>query len=383
MNMTPIYKILLVALCLLGVISCSDDVPEPAAPARTVLVYMAGDNSLAHYIDDNIEAMKRGCTKDNLNGGNLLIYADSVNKAPCLYKIEPREDGAECVLVKEYPEGNSVSPQTLRSVIQEVATTYPAESMGLVLWSHGTAWFPANPSSYLRAFGQDGDDFMEIYELADALDGFHFDFLAFDACYMGSVEVAYELRNAADYLIASATEVIGYGFPYDLMIRPMFSATADVQGIAEAFYTYYNMQSGKMRSASIALVKNDELEGLADASRAIFSTLSDEQLWAVPLAEVQPLEYFFQKTHCLYDMEDYVKHLTGGQTDTYAAFRDALDRSIVYKASTPQNYFAQTGQENIETFSGLSVYAPQETIPAMNAWYENLTWWKVVYNAGE
>ena len=255
--------------------------------------------------------------------------------------------------------------------------------MGLVLWSHGTAWFPTNPSSYMRAFGQDGDDFMEIYELADALDGFHFDFLAFDACYMGSVEVAYELRNAADYLIASATEVIGYGFPYDLMIRPMFSATADVQGIAEAFYTYYNMQSGNMRSASIALVKNDELEGLADASRAIFSTLSDEQLWAVPLAEVQPLEYFFQKTHCLYDMDDYVQHLTGGQTDSYAAFRDALDRSVIYKANTPQNYFAQTGQENINTFCGLSVYAPQEIIPAMNAWYENLAWWKSVYNAGE
>ena len=255
--------------------------------------------------------------------------------------------------------------------------------MGLVLWSHGTAWFPANPNSYLRAFGQDGNDFMEIMELADALDGFHFDFLAFDACYMGSVEVAYELRNTADYLVASATEVIGYGFPYDQMIRPMFSPSADVRGIAEAFYTYYNNMSGEMRSASIAVVKNDELEGLADASRAIFSPLSDEELWAVPLAEVQPLEYYFQKTHCLYDMDDYVKHLTGGQTDTYAAFRDALDRSIVYKASTPQNYFAQTGQENIETFSGLSVYAPQETIPAMNAWYENLTWWKVVYNAGE
>lgn len=381
--MTKIYRFLILAFCLVGAVSCSDDVPEPQTAARTVLVYMAGDNSLSKYAEYNLELIEEGCSAENLNGGNMLVYVDDRNNPPYLYKIEPGEERGTRVLVREYEEDNSASPETLRSVIQEVSATYPAESMGLVLWSHGTAWFPANPSSYLRAFGQDGDDFMEIYELADALDGFHFDFLAFDACYMGSVEVAYELRNAADYLIASATEVIGYGFPYDLMIRPMFSATADVQGIAEAFYTYYNMQSGKMRSASIALVKNDELEGLADASRAIFSPLSDEELWAVPLAEVQPLEYYFQKTHCLYDMEDYVKHLTGGQTDTYAAFRDALDRSVIYKACTPQNYFAQTGQENIETFSGLSVYAPQETIPAMNAWYENLTWWKVVYNAGE
>ena len=312
-----------------------------------------------------------------------MVYSDSINEAPRLYKIEPGKNGGKRVLVKEYPEGNSVSPQTIRDVIRDVSEAYPAESMGLVLWSHGTGWLPANPSSYMRSFGPDGNDYIEIMELAQVLNDFHFDFLAFDACYMGSVEVAYELRNCADYLIASATEVMGAGFPYDLMIRPMFSSTADVRGIAEAFYTYYNMQSGKMRSASIALVKNDELEGLADASRAIFSTLSDEQLWAVPLAEVQPLEYFFQKTHCLYDMDDYVQHLTGGQTDSYAAFRDALDRSVIYKANTPQNYFAQTGQENINTFCGLSVYAPQEIIPAMNAWYQNLAWWKSVYNAGE
>ena len=383
MIMTPIYKLLLVALCLLGVISCSDDVPEPAAPARTVLVYMAGDNSLAHYIGGNLKAIERGCSIENLNGGNLLVYSDSINEAPRLYKIEPGKNGGKRVLVKEYPEGNSVSPQTIRDVIRDVSEAYPAESMGLVLWSHGTGWLPANPSSYMRSFGPDGNDYIEIMELAQVLNDFHFDFLAFDACYMGSVEVAYELRNCADYLIASATEVMGAGFPYDLMIRPMFSSTADVRGIAEAFYTYYNNMSGLMRSASIAVVKNDELSGLADACRPIFSTLSDEELWAVPLAEVQPLEYFFQKTHCLYDMDDYVQHLTGGQTDSYAAFRDALDRSVIYKACTPQNYFAQADLQDIETFCGLSVYAPQEIIPAMNAWYHNLAWWKSVYNAGE
>lgn len=32
---------------------------------------------------------------------------------------------------------------------------------------------------------------------------------------MGGIEVAYELRNKTDYMIASPAEVISNGFPYE------------------------------------------------------------------------------------------------------------------------------------------------------------------------
>ena len=46
----------------------------------------------------------------------------------------------------------------------------------------------------------------------------HFDFIMFDACFMMSVEVAYEVRNYTDYYIGSPTENPGPGAPYDKVV---------------------------------------------------------------------------------------------------------------------------------------------------------------------
>ena len=54
----------------------------------------------------------------------------------------------------------------MRSVIGEVVSLYPADSYGLVLWSHGTAWLPSDYQNKLKAFGQDGNNWMEIDDLA-------------------------------------------------------------------------------------------------------------------------------------------------------------------------------------------------------------------------
>lgn len=56
---------------------------------------------------------------------------------------------------------------------------------------------------------------IETTDLADAMAdaGFHTEYILFDACYMSSVEVAYELKDVTHYLIASPTEVLSYGFP--------------------------------------------------------------------------------------------------------------------------------------------------------------------------
>ena len=49
---------------------------------------------------------------------------------------------------------------------------------------------------------------MEIDDLAKGLPDDLFDFILFDACYMASVECTYELRNKAEYILASPTETM-------------------------------------------------------------------------------------------------------------------------------------------------------------------------------
>lgn len=82
---------------------------------------------------------------------------------------------------------------------------------------------------------------MNISDLVTVLDDNmpHFDFIMFDACFMMSVEVAYAVRDYADYYMGCPTENPGPGAPYDKVVPYMFKPGAANQ-MAEAYFNHYN-----------------------------------------------------------------------------------------------------------------------------------------------
>lgn len=367
---TKLLISILSVLCLSFLLSCNKN-EEKTLPQRTVLIYMAGDNSLSSFVEYNMKMIEEGCKNADLENGNIIAYIDERGATPGLYRFRKDKNGiVSRNLIKEYEEENSASPENLRSVITTVKEQFPSESMGIVLWSHGTAWLPSNLDSYLRSFGQDGNNYMELDDLSYVLNDFHFDFILFDACYMASVEVVYALRNCTDYIIGSATEILADGFPYN-EITPML-LNADVTGIADSFYNHYDQMSGVSRSASVSVVKTSELDNLADACRNILSRQTEESLYNIDLYQVQALEYLTWNNHKLYDMEDYLSQIASNEE--YTNLKTAMDKAIIYKACTPENYFAQCGSIAIDKFSGLSIYAYQKNYPKLNDWYDQLEW---------
>lgn len=356
---------------------CTNDVPDPVAPTRTVLIYMAADNSLSSYSYDNIESIVQGTSASALNGGNLLIYVDAKNAAPQLLQIKVKSDGKiQKLSVKDYPEQNSVDPSVMREVFDRVISDYPADSYGLVLWSHGTAWLPYNVQPMLRSFGQDESNWMEIDELAEALPDHVFDFIMFDACYMASTEVAYALRDKADYILASPTEVLGEGFPYKLIIGNFFTETAGLQQIAETFYNYYNQKEKIIeQSASVSLIATEQLDNLAAICREIVIG-KENAIASLPIQELQQLEYLGYTYHALYDFDDFISRLA---TETqYTNYLSILNKVVLYKQTTPNaTYFK--GQLVINQFSGLSIYVPQNGLATLNDWYKGMEWYRAVY----
>ena len=181
-------------LSLLSFVACDkEEVVIPTTAPRTVLIYFAGDNSLSGYVSQNLRAIKEGIERDGLNNGNLLIYTDKQNEAPQLFQLKLEADTIRQIVLETYDSNqNSASTETLTQIIDKVQKEYPADSYGLVLWSHGTGWLPSDIYSYLRSFGQDGkNNFMEINDLASALSKYHFDFILFDACYMSCADLLY------------------------------------------------------------------------------------------------------------------------------------------------------------------------------------------------
>ncbi|MDR1344863.1 MAG: hypothetical protein LBJ39_05865 [Tannerellaceae bacterium] len=389
------FKSVLIYMLLGGALfatSCDKkDDPEPVT-GRTVLVYMAADNNLSNFSYENIRDMIKGAEGDYLNNGKLLIYQDSGSNPPRLINIRKGLNGQmEEELIREYENRNSVDVEVMRSVFNEVFNNelYKSDSYGLILWSHGTAWLPSDVKNYLRSYGQDGSNHMEINDLKEAMRGFRFDFIIFDDCYMANIEVACALQDNADYILASPTEVLAPGLPYQHIVKYMFESGGNIQRsmnkIGNTFYSYYNEQlagANYPKSASTTLVKTAGIDALANISRQIVAG-KEETILNLSIDNIQQLEYLRPSTyHALYDFSDFIRQLA--TPEEYAAFQTALRDVVVYYETTDIAYYNYGGDGITVTidrprYCGITSYVPQKDLASLNEWYKILDWYKLVY----
>lgn len=386
-----VIKIICLGFCsILSFISCADSDTIKKDIERTVLVYMAADNNLSSFGNANIQLMLQGMKNVE---GRLVIYLDPSNDVPRLMVIEGNSAPKLDTLVT-YSEENSASPEVLRRTIQDVRNLYPSNSYGLILWSHGMGWLPEKynfhrsysaglvrytnlPTKY---FGQDthpGDgameSFMETDELMAGISG-HFNFIMFDACFMGAVEVLYGLRDYADYFIASPAEILANGFPYDKIVPWLWGDEEDLKRVCAEYFNYYNTypdpNNAGWNSATVALVKSSELQHLVELTSNIVGEnkcVASTDVWRYPLSKSSLPNVF-------YDLGDYIN--TYGDESQQSAYKQQLEKTVVFKAATP-TFFGQTIPT--DKFSGLSVYIPQTRWDDMNQIYYQLEWARTVY----
>ncbi|MDR3141650.1 MAG: hypothetical protein LBU37_08005 [Tannerellaceae bacterium] len=374
--------ILLPALFLIVLNSCLDtDVLGDKCVARTVFVYMVASN-LGSNLGGNIADMTAVATPENLNGGNLVVFYSKNKEEAELFEIK---EGANGVItrhhIRDYENKSAISPQVMKEILTEVVAFYPADSYGMILSSHGSAWLPAGFNDMLRSFGEEDRKYMAIDELASALPDHFFDFLLFDACSMGSIECVYELRNKADYIISSPSEIIDVGFPYQKILPLLFQNTPGLTQIADEFHNFYSNYSYPY--GNISIVSTGELEALAGVTRTIISAAGGEEAtfnFPSLFPDLQILTYYSAPTS-LYDFGDVIRRLA--TDEQYGLFQASLDNVVAEKRTTASTYTIQGGREDnvipVNVYSGLSVYPVQEELAELNGWYRKLDWYKAVY----
>ncbi len=388
--MKKLFQTLLLSLSFLCIACGGEDEPTKPAnkqPQRTVLAYIVSDNSLSYFSDSDINEMLEGIKSVDTQANNLLVYADS-NTTPVLYRITNDKKGnAIKEIIREYDEQVSTSPQVMKEVCSTVFSNYPAQSYGLIYWSHGEGWKPV-PLTATRWIGQDkGDgttDYTNIDELKQVLASVpHLDFLLFDACFMMTVEVAYALRDEVDYIIASPTEIPGPGAPYDVLVPAMFKKEGAAIKIAQAYYEHYNAlyDSGKNNSdnywtagVSIAALKTSALSALAQATNQALSKATSINLPAIK----SNLYDYDQRTKSsssyigYYDMVQLMQALC--TESDFATWKIAFDSAMAYYQSTPLNFSSYAGMFSMEGTCGLSHYLPTGNT-SLNAAYAQTDWY--------
>lgn len=377
--------LLIIYICALLCQSCHDhkeDLPKPAQEAeRTVIVYVAGENSLWNNVASDSAEMARavGSIPDNCN---LVLYMDR-NTLPTITWMSAKE-GVR--LWHRYRnDQDSADSLTMLRTLGKIVKEFPAKHYGLVLESHATGWTPRR-----KTFGIDNNSNspysnrgteMEIPTLRGVLEQLpHMDFILFDACMMQSIEVAHELRHVTDYVIGSPSEIPGKGAPYDLIMPAMMRG--DAIGIASKYFEHYKYGSG----VALSVVDCSMIDSLARATKPLV-----ESLWTgrreVPTDNVQRYTTFDNSLHRP-EAQDMRSMMHSQLPDsTLRAWESVLQSTVVWHGATAYWTSVYSGYEHHhltdpDHYCCLSMFVPQEKYEAYNwneafhkpSWYQAAGW---------
>lgn len=259
----------LTALGISGTASVSVSAVPPAK--WTILVFLNAANDLYRYSELNVGQMERAAGNPGVQvvvqwKQSRSLYADVSFDGTRRYVLRP--SGRE--LIQDLGTGVDMgSPQTLRAFVDWAIARYPAQRYGIVVWNHGNGWRrrPERPQTRAVSYDKHTGNAIQIWELPAALGARRFDFLAWDASLMQMIEVAYELRSNADYVVGSEESPPAEGYPYEPIFagfrdRPDDPTPSLVRGFVDhtlAVPAYAN------RKISQSVVETSKLDGLEAA----------------------------------------------------------------------------------------------------------------------
>ncbi len=338
MRKSIFIKLLAVLFAFPLFVSCHDDnkveppvidTEEPKLISDHTLVFyiMGNGTGLTPTMDLGLNSIRSAASKVVSETNHVVVFYDRGDVTRLYELVDVNGAMKEQEIRKYVSTDNCVDPQFMADVFKLIDETFSSDSYGVVFSSHGGGWastntfnefiaetFPASESSEPQMTplycGQDGLIYMDIPEMADALDrsGLSFDYILFDACYMSSIEAIYDLRYFADYIIASPCEVLAGGFPYKEIIPMLFTEGHQLENVCKSYVDYYRAQTGDKQSAVIALTDCAELETLAEEVRKVNASGGSYNVDGIQAYEGFSSHLFFdleQLLPCPYKREPY------------------------------------------------------------------------------
>ena len=207
----------------------------------TVLVYLNAANDLAPFSEANVNQMERVAGNKDVrfivqwklaprlgfgSGSGAGTLFDGTRR----YLVKPDTDDSRIASEVVQDMGSGVdmgAPGTLSDFIAWGKANYPSDRLAVVVWNHGNGWLPSLYSGQTPrtaqpkgvSYDDDSLNSIETWELGQAVangtGGDPVDILSWDSSLMQMLEVAYEVKDAAKYIVGSEESPPGAGLPYD------------------------------------------------------------------------------------------------------------------------------------------------------------------------
>ncbi len=404
-----IYKfILFVLLCIthFSLNSCSkdDDCPDVTKKNKTIICYMAAENSLSYLLREDINEII-SCAKYLKDGDHIVIFYDGIS-FPSIYVIDNKTTAYSLnsldPVVSYGSDFNSCSKAAMKAFFYYVMNNYPADSYGLVFSSHGSSWLPPidymsnNSTSRKRSFGVDNgkNSFsdngaeMRIVDLEESIKVLpKLDFILFDLCYMQSIEVVYQMRDCADYIIGSPAEIPGNGAPFQLVMPELLNDDIDYRKVIELYADYYHeWQEGKTDCGlALSVVKTEYLDSLKNVTNKMTSKYGNKikECRYNETTNYYGVYYSYLKYQTgFYDMREMLCNMM--DEAEFKEWDSVYKKTVPYYFVAPYIYSNATSGElgsqyvktNPEKCGGMamSLHPSETTLEEIISEYESLDW---------
>ncbi|MBO7282866.1 MAG: hypothetical protein J6U73_05655 [Alistipes sp.] len=372
----------------------------PTSTANHTLMFYFFGTSLNSYFSTNIADAKLAIEKGALGDNNRVVFFRQRSQSVA-YIVELCYDPDSGKCFESIIEDNIIIDETpltsnyISRTINRLSSIAPAERYGLVLAGHGTAWIPRESpgiSKYgawipffipvpdaevTRHFGEK-NVLVNPSDIAEGItdSNIDIDYILFDACFMSNIETIYELRNSANYIIASPCEIMGRGFPYERTLPHLFKdngTCTDYTAAAESYYIYYRDEySSSSRCASVAVYDCSEIDALQEATKEVIKSATEDY------DDTQLQTYEGHDQHYFYDFGEWVNVVA---TDSAALqnFNTQLTKTVIAKY-TIDTFYTMYGYTtlpiNIDVYSGVTTSAPSK---ALNTLWRETMWYKSIW----
>ena len=371
----------LIILLVFSFTSCTVTKNKIDMPSRTYMIYLNGSDLETDY-GVATEDLKEILSTDISPSTRILVYtggterwnnqliSDSKNE---IYEVV---DGGLDRLV-QINQKNMGSAETLKEFIIFATGYAPADEHYLIMWNHG--------GGAISGFGSDENyknNSLLLNEMSTALKEakeetkINFEFIAFDACLMASLENIVSLKDVCDYVIASEELVPASGFNY----KDYFKKEKDIlkteelgKLICDEFYRDA-VKSGAKDNLTMSVLKTENADALVDKFDLILSELSytqkakdkpmiNEDLFKTMTFGAQNQNEGYSN---MLDLQSLCKNLKTKDNTKYEKLKESIDEVCIYKKNGILNKFA----------CGISVYFPKyltEYVPYELKQYERVS----------
>ncbi|MEM4368397.1 MAG: clostripain-related cysteine peptidase, partial [Candidatus Anstonellales archaeon] len=250
----------------------------------TIMVFLNAKNNLESYGLKDVNEMEMVGSSDKVNivveFGRIKGYStDDGDWTGCRRYYITKDNDTKKInspIIEERAKCDMGSWEYLVDFAKWSMTKYPAKKYVLIVWNHGSGWDKGSDISQLLidkgiSYDDETRNHITTPQLRMAMEKIgKVDIFAMDACLMQMVEVGYEIKDYASYIVASEETEPADGYTYNTWLEPLIKEpTMDAKKLSVAMvnsYTdhYQSIGQGATHS-SLALTKMEKLKNVVDA----------------------------------------------------------------------------------------------------------------------